>query len=92
VVLNINVIYKTNFDLEHFKKILGVFDKEYFKDTPLLELYYYASKMLEDPANEQFYFDFKNLLVKEEDNIEKDTLLDLFINLENYCVRKGRRV
>jgi len=90
IVLNTNEIYKSNFNLQFFKNIIDIFDKEYYKDAPIIEMYYYASKMLECPDDEENFYKLKELLQKEELNIDKETLIDLYINLENYCVRRGR--
>jgi hypothetical protein len=90
VMLNINELYKTDYDKQQFKDILGIFSEHHFKATPLLEMYYYASKMLEEPEDETYYFRLKELLHSEEDVLDHDTMVDLYINLENYCVRKGR--
>jgi len=90
VVLNTNEIYKTNFDLQSYRDIINIFDSEYYKDAPLIEMYYYASKMLELPDEENNFYKLREIVLKEEANIDRNSLLDLYINLENYCVRKGR--
>ncbi|HEY3249800.1 MAG TPA: hypothetical protein VGK25_01650, partial [Ignavibacteria bacterium] len=90
IVLNTNELYKTNFNLQFYKNIIDTFDKDYYKDAPLIEMYYYASKILECPSEEANFYRLKELVLKEEVNIDRDALLDLYINLENYCVRRGR--
>jgi hypothetical protein len=89
-VLNTNEMYKTDFQMDYFRNILGVFSVDYFKDAPILEMYYYACRILEHPEDEDSFYKLKHLVVNEQDSLNRETLLDLFINLENYCVRRGR--
>lgn len=89
-VLNTNEMYKTDFKIDYFRNILSVFSAEYFKDAPILEMYYYACRILEHPEEENSFHKLKELIIAEQDTLNRETLLDLFINLENYCVRRGR--
>lgn len=89
-LLNTNEMYKTDFNIEYFKKVINVFSIEYFKDSPILEMYYYACRILEHPEDVNSFYALKKLVISEQDALSRDTLLDIFINLENYCVRRGR--
>jgi len=89
-VLNTNEMYKTDFKIDYFRKILSVFSIEYFKDAPILEMYYHACRILEHSEEESSFYELKRLVISEQEKLNKETLLDLFINLENYCVRRGR--
>jgi len=90
VVLNTNAMFKTDFDPFYYSNILNSFDMEFYKDKPILMAYYYAMKMLENPTNEDNFYNFKTLVLEQEINFDWDTIIDLYINMENYCVRRGR--
>jgi len=90
VVLNANALFKTKLNVNYYKNILDSFDRNYFKDRPILLVYYYAARMLEFPEDENNYYEFKKLVLTHEDKFDIEALLDLYINLENYCVRRGR--
>ena len=89
-VLNTNEMYKTDFKIDYFKNILSVFKLDYFKNSPVLEMYYYACMILEHPEHENSFYELKRLVISSQDSLNRDTMLDLFINLENYCVRRDR--
>ena len=90
VVLNTNAMFKTGYDVQYYRNVLGMFERSHFKSNPVLEIYYLAAKMLECPEDENYYYEFKKLVMTGEGNYSHDLLDDLYINLENYCVRKGR--
>jgi hypothetical protein len=90
VVLHVNEMYKSEIDVHSLKELIGTFKPSQFRESPLIEMYYYASLMLEEPSEETNYFKLKEILMREEEKIDNDSLVDLYINLENYCVRRGR--
>jgi hypothetical protein len=69
---------------------MSSYDGELFKDVPLVNIYYNAVMCLLKPEEEKYYFELKKLVFENTDNIWGDDLMDLYINLENYCTRKTR--
>ncbi len=90
VVLNTQTLFNTTAETGLFEKILSVFDADLFKEAPLVNIYYNAVMCLLRPDEEKYYYSLKNLVFERKYDINSDDLLDLYINLENYCIRKIR--
>jgi DUF4097 and DUF4098 domain-containing protein YvlB len=45
---------------------------------------------LQKPEAEKYYYELKQYAQKYEKELDTDNLTDLYINLENYCIRKSR--
>jgi len=82
----LNIEFKTDI----YENMLGNLNPDLFEDVPLVKIYYCAVMALLKPEEEHYYFDQKKLILKHELIIDRSTLEDLFIHLENYCTRKVR--
>ncbi len=90
ITLNTTYLYNVKFDTSVFENILQSFNVEQFKDVPLIIIYYKVIMLFLKPEEEQNFFDLKELIRVHEKSIDKNTISDLYINLENYCHRKVR--
>lgn len=88
IVLTTKTLYNTNIETVLFEKITNTYDANLFKDVPLINIYYNAVMCLLEPDEEKYYFNMKKLVFENNDNISSNDLLNLYINLENYCTRK----
>jgi tetratricopeptide (TPR) repeat protein len=83
-------LYNVKIDTTVFENITKNFNPDNFKDVPLIAIYYNTIMLLLKPEDESYYYKLKNLIVEIEKEIDPPTLSDVYINLENYCHRKGR--
>lgn len=90
IALNIMLLYNIKIETSIFENITQNFNPDAFKDVPMIGIYFNAIMILLKPEEEEYYYKLKKLVFENEASLENTTLSDLFINLENYCHRKGR--
>jgi len=83
-------VLNIKFNTEIFENILSSLKPELFEDVPLIRIYYSAVMALLKPDEEKYYFECKKLVLQNQKTISHNTLIDLYINMENYCTRKVR--
>lgn len=88
--LNTYHVLNIKFNNELFESILSTLKPDLFVNVPLIRIYYNAVMALLKPEEENFFYELKKLVLENESTISQGTLLDLYINLENYCTRKVR--
>lgn len=89
-LLNLKYIYKKDLNAELFEKSLKNFSIEQYKDEPLIEIYYYLIKMLTEGDNREHFDRLKELRAQNKKELTKNDLIDININMENFCHRKIR--
>jgi len=90
IALNMMLLYNINIETAIFENITKNFNPDAFKDVPMIGIYFNAIMVLLKPEDESYYYKLKKLVFENAASLEKNTLSDLYINLENYCHRKGR--
>ncbi len=90
VALNIMLLYNIKIETSIFENITLNFNPDAFKDVPMIGIYFNAIMILLKPEDESYYYKLKKLVFENEASLENAVLSDLYINLENYCHRKGR--
>ncbi len=90
IVLTTQTLYNTNAETHLFENIMDSYDTELFKGIPMINIYYNAVMCLLEPEHERHFYDLKKLVEENENYLSADDLIDLYINLENYCTRKTR--
>lgn len=90
IALNMMLLYNVKIETSIFENIMKNFNPEAFREVPMIGIYYNTIMILLEPDEEKYYYDLKKLVFENEESIEKNTLSDLYINLENYCHRKSR--
>ena len=89
ITLNTNYLYSVKADTSVFEQMLKNFNVEQFESVPMIVIYYRVIMLFLTPEDEDNYFRLKELVVKHEDLVGH-AIGDLYINLENYSVRKAR--
>ncbi len=90
VALNMMLLYNIKIETSIFENITKNFNPDAFSHVPMIGIYFNAIMILLKPEEESYYYKLKKLVFENEDSLEGGTISDLFINLENYCHRKGR--
>lgn len=90
VSLNTMSLYNIEIDTALFQNLLVNFDESSFSSMPLIDIYYHIILSFMEPDEEKHYFRIKELIVNNNDAIDRASQIDIFINLENYCHRKYR--
>ena len=89
ITLNTTYLYNIKIDTAGIENMIRNFNAEQFSGVPLILIYYRVIKLFIEPDNEENYYLLKELILKYDDELGY-TIGDLFINLENYCVRQLR--
>lgn len=89
ITLNTMYLYNVKVDTVIFENILKNFNPEHFTSAPLIVIYYRIIMLFIEPENTGNFTKLKELVIKHENEIGNN-LGDLYINLENYCVRMLR--
>lgn len=89
ITLNTMYLYNVKIDTGVIENIIKNFNIEQFSNVPLITIYYRVILLFLNPDDEENYYKLKQLVIKNEDQLGS-ALGDLYINLENYCVRKSR--
>ncbi|MEO8511962.1 MAG: hypothetical protein ABI543_00250 [Ignavibacteria bacterium] len=90
ITLNTMYLYNVKVDTAVIENILKNFSIEQFSGVPLITIYYRVILLFLNPDDEENYYKLKELIINHEQEIGH-TLGDLYINLENYCVRNARK-
>lgn len=90
ITLNTMYLYNVKVDTVIFENILKNFNPEHFENAPLIVIYYRIIMLFIEPGNTDNYLKLKELVIKHEHEIG-ESIGDLYINLENYCVRMLRK-
>jgi len=88
-ILNTKILYKVEIDTSLLEKLIACYDIESFSDVPLIQIYYNMVMALKH-NDEKYFYNIKDLLLKNEKQISITRQYDIYINLENYCRRKIR--
>lgn len=89
-MLNIKKIYKFDKDVASFEKVIDTLDEKFLKKTPLIEIYFNLTMLLHTDK-EEFLFKAKKKFFDSEDKITPYDMLDILINMQNFCSRRLRR-
>ncbi len=88
--LNTQRMFKIKIDDAYFEKLINAFDPAIMEQFPLLKIHNYLLRMLKEPDNEQNFRTVKTLIRENEDKIEQHQVENIYVNLQNYCMRKIR--
>jgi hypothetical protein len=88
-ILNTKILYKVEIDTTLLDKLIACYDIESFSDVPLIQIYYNMVMALKN-KDEKYFYNIKDLLLRNEKQISITRQYDIYINLENYCRRKIR--
>jgi len=86
--LNIELLYNVKFKNELSEKIFQTIDKGIVNNHPVLEIYYNICLMLKDNLNDFYYYKIKNLFFINIKNLNRNDVVEIIINLQNFCSRK----
>jgi len=89
VALNMKALFKLDIDTVLFEKIFSYFDYELFNDSPLIQMHYNII-MIFKTNDEKYYNKLKELVQKYEKSLMPMRLNDVYVNMENFCLRKIR--
>jgi hypothetical protein len=90
VSLNTMSLFNIEIDTSLFENLLVNFDEASFNSMPVIDIYYRIILSFAEPDEEKHYFRIKELIINNDDAIDRASQIDIFINLENYCHRKYR--
>jgi hypothetical protein len=90
VSLNTMSLYNIQIDTTLFDNLLKHFSEDSFTGIPIIDIYYHIILCFTEPGKENHFFRVKGLITENDNIIDKDAQIDIFINLENYCHRKFR--
>ncbi|MCI0450102.1 MAG: hypothetical protein L0Y79_10040 [Chlorobi bacterium] len=90
IIINTQKLLNVEFDFKFFEKIINSINIDDFSDSPVIMLYYSTVMALQKPNEEKYYYEMKEYVQKYEKELDLDNLLDIYVNLENYCIRKSR--
>lgn len=89
--LNTQRVADLKLDHRYFENIINVFDKKLLLKYPYLNIHFYVYKMLTEPENDKYFYDLKTYMFKNTSKLDKGQTENIYINMQNYCMRKIRR-
>ena len=90
ITLNTMYLYNVKVNTAVIENILKNFNIEQFSNVPLITIYYRVILLFLMPDDEENYYKLKELVINNEEETGH-AIGDLYINLENYCVRNSRK-
>ncbi|MEZ4883834.1 MAG: hypothetical protein R3E32_03770 [Chitinophagales bacterium] len=88
--LNLNNIYQLDMDLQFYEEVIELLMPLLNHEEPIILMTYTLAQMLRT-REEKHYHTLKKLVTQFEEQLTKNQLEDFYINLENYCLKEGRR-
>lgn len=89
-ILNTKIIYNMDKDVASFEKVIETLDNKYLDRTPLIKIYYNLMMLLYTDESDYFH-KTKNDILEYESQITDDDMLEILINLQNFCSRRIRK-
>jgi hypothetical protein len=89
-LLNTRIIYNIEKDVASFETVIDTLDKKYLESTPLIKIYYNLTMLLHTDEPEYFFKTKKDILDYEA-QINDEDMLEILINLQNFCSRRIRK-
>jgi hypothetical protein len=91
--LTFNAAYETDlpeniFDNLNFERVIQYMKDNGIDNSEIVELYYYRVLSNLKPENELYYFNFKELLIKNMHSFSSEEVYWTLQLLETYCIRK----
>ncbi len=72
------------------QKILDLIeDQEHYRQFPVVELYYYAYRMLTVTQNESYFKNFKSLIEQHQSAFSIGELSELYVLAINHCIKQA---
>jgi len=87
-VLHTEKFYNKEFSKEHFEKMFKEINITDYSDLPLVRIYYYLIRMMNDKNNEVYYFKVKEILREVSETINSEDLAEVYINMQNFIKKK----
>lgn len=89
-ILNLRAIFKKDYQRTYFERVLSLITKEYCKEKPEIGIYYNLIKMIIEIDGEPYYREVLKILRNPLNTIHHTQLMEVYINLENYCTKMIR--
>lgn len=87
-LLNVMELYQFSFDTEIFYELVKILRAEQYKDIPPVYICYNVLMLFLKADDTSYFYKTKELLEKHRDELEKDQVRNVYLNLKNYCKRR----
>ncbi len=87
-MVNIRNVMAVEYDSLLEKEIISMIRSGFFRDVPVIEIYYGVFMTLTEPDTEEHFNNLRILLPRHHHIFRRDELRDLYQYLMNYCIKK----
>lgn len=89
--LNTKNIFQIEFKTELIEHIIDNLKPQFYTNNPSINIYYHVLQLHLNEDQTSNYFKVKELADKHEQQLTYDDMVEIYINLENYCKRMIRK-
>ena len=90
-ILNVKELYSIELKAHDTEEAFKALDPLKYKDTPIIPLFYDIIKMHLEQNSEKYYRAASNRLHRDLARLPEDDIMEVIINLENYCKKMIRQ-
>lgn len=83
------ILYKSDATLQGSQELEGILSRHNLQQSPAVAIWYYCLKMLENPDSHEYFNQFKQLLLGQDQLFDSDEIKDLHLFAINYCIRRA---
>lgn len=82
------ILYKSGDTLQWSHELEGILSRHDLEQAPVVAIWYYCLKMLENSDSQAFFNKFKQTLLEQDRLFDADEIRDLHLFAINYCIRR----
>ncbi|MEM1320223.1 MAG: hypothetical protein AAGG75_08200 [Bacteroidota bacterium] len=88
LLLSHQTVYKTEYEFGLLADMLSHIESQGYLDIPAIAVYYYCYYALTRTAEEQYFRQFKDLLLQYSQHFSQNETRDLYLMAINYCIKR----
>lgn len=88
ITLSHKAVYQTKYRIGLLPEVLKHIKDENLLEISVIAVYYYCYLAMVEPAQEDYFFKFRNLLFHDYEKFPKEELGDLYLLAINYCIKQ----
>jgi hypothetical protein len=88
IILNNKNIWEQKKEIILLNEIIFIVSKLSLIENPYIELYYFVYQLLTTEKSDELFQKSEEIILKNKDKIDRKSLREIFIILQNYCIRR----
>lgn len=89
-LFNVKSRFSLDYDMKMLDELVIHLERSKYEKVPLISIYYNVLMTHTNPDDIEYFERAKELIFKHESKLDRINVVNVYINLENYCLKKSR--